>query len=124
MIGRGASGLCAALLAFTTWLQVNDPDPLRWGLFYGLGALLAALGAAGRLWWKHAAAYALLAVGVGLTHVVAGRAALGSGWIDSETLREGFGALIAAAMLAGLAAWRRRVDPDGRPAWLDRRADA
>lgn len=39
---RYASWFMAALLALSASLQYNDPDPLRWILIYGAGAIVSA----------------------------------------------------------------------------------
>ena len=40
--------LFAAMLAITTVLQFNDPDPVYWVAVYGLGALVPLINAFGR----------------------------------------------------------------------------
>lgn len=48
---RYASWFMAALLALCVALQYNDPDPLRWMLIYGAGAIASALLPAKREAW-------------------------------------------------------------------------
>jgi hypothetical protein len=60
---RAAAALMCALFALSVAVQYNDPDPYLWMPLYGLAALLAGLGAAGRLpFWPNAAALTLFAV--------------------------------------------------------------
>jgi hypothetical protein len=121
---RVMGGIVLVLMGLAAAVQYNDPDPLRWMLFYGLGAVLGGLGLAKRLWWKHAAAFALLGFGVGIVHCIAGADALNASWIESELVREGFGALISA-VLVGLLAWLRyREAPDQANPYLNRPTDA
>jgi hypothetical protein len=44
---RGISAAMAAVLFFAAALQINDPDPIRWMLIYGVAAMLSLLLAAG-----------------------------------------------------------------------------
>jgi hypothetical protein len=44
-----ASGTFAAFFLFSTVVQYNDPDPLRWMLLYGSAAVVSAWAAAARL---------------------------------------------------------------------------
>ncbi len=60
---RAAAALMCALFVLSVAVQYNDPDPYLWMPLYGLAALLAGLGAAGRLpLWPNAAAFALFCV--------------------------------------------------------------
>lgn len=121
---RAVGAVVLVLMGLAAAVQYNDPDPFRWMLFYGIGALLGGLGLAGRLWWKHAAAFALLGVGVGVVHCVAGAEDLNASWIDSELVREGFGALISAVLVGGLAWLRYREAPNQANPYLNRPTDA
>jgi len=57
---RIASGVFCGLFLLSVAVQWNDPDPAFWMALYGLAALLAGLGAAGRLpLWPNVAALAL-----------------------------------------------------------------
>jgi hypothetical protein len=57
---RAAAALMCALFLLSVAVQVNDPDPWLWMPLYGVAALLAGLGAAGRLpLWPNAAALVL-----------------------------------------------------------------
>jgi hypothetical protein len=46
---RVAAALMCALFAVSLAVQYNDPDPWLWMPIYGLAAVLAGMGAAGRL---------------------------------------------------------------------------
>ena len=60
---RAGAVLMCALFLLSVAVQWNDPDPWLWIPLYGLAALLAGLGAAGRLpLWPNAAALALFAL--------------------------------------------------------------
>lgn len=120
---RVTGAIVFVLMGLAAAVQLNDPDPLRWILFYGIAALLGGLGVAKRLWWKHAAGFALLAVGVGVVHCIAGADALDSDWIKSEVVREGFGALITSLLVGGLAWLRYKEAPDQVNPYLNRPTD-
>jgi hypothetical protein len=57
-----ANGIMAALFVFSAVVQVNDPDPLRWILLYGLAALVCVLEARRTMPWPVAAAAAAVAL--------------------------------------------------------------
>lgn len=101
-------GVGAAVL-----LRGSD-DPLRWALFYGLGALCGALALLGRLWWRHAMGYAALALGVGVVFLVSARNNLLSSGLSDETARLGLGAVLAGG-LAAVLAWLRRREAPSQP---------
>lgn len=110
------------LLGAAAAVQFNDPDPFRWVLFYGLGALVGGLAVFAKLWYRHALGYAILAFGVGIVHLVVGRDGIGADWLDVEPVREGLGALIASA-LTGVLAWLRHRDAPNQPSPYLRRED-
>jgi hypothetical protein len=60
---RILNGLMAALLAYASIVNVNDPDALRWVVMYGAAALTAAVAAfrPARLPWVVPAAMAVVA---------------------------------------------------------------
>jgi hypothetical protein len=121
---RVMGSIVLVLLGLAAAVQYNDPDPFRWMLFYGLGALLGGLGIVRRLWWRHAAGFALLATGVGVAHCIAGADALDANWVESEWVREGFGALISAVLVGVLAWLRYKEAPDQANPYLNRPTDA
>ena len=59
----GAAGMCALFL-LSVAVQYNDPDPYLWMPIYGLAAVLAGMGAAGRLPVRANAAALLLYLGL------------------------------------------------------------
>ncbi len=121
---RVMGAIVLVLMGLAAAVQYNDPDPLRWMLFYGLAAVIGGLGIAKRLWWKHAAGFALLGLGVGVVHCIAGADALGARWIDSELVREGSGALISAVLVGTLGWLRYKEAPDQANPYLNRPTDA
>ena len=48
MKGRIVAGAMAVLFFFCVYLQLNDPDPVRWGAMYAGAGLVCALYALGR----------------------------------------------------------------------------
>jgi len=63
LVFRGLAALMCALFTVSVAVQYNDPDPYLWMPIYGLAAVLAGLGAAGRVpLWPNAAALALFVV--------------------------------------------------------------
>ena len=57
---RAGAALMCALFLLSVAVQWNDPDPWLWMPIYGVAAVLAGLGAAGRLpVWPNAVALAL-----------------------------------------------------------------
>lgn len=57
---RSAAALMCALFLFSLAVQYNDPDPELWMPIYGLAAVLAGMGATGRLPFRVNAAALLL----------------------------------------------------------------
>jgi hypothetical protein len=114
---RAVAALMCALFLLSVAVQYNDPDPWLWMPLYGLAAVLAGLGAAGRLpLWPNAAALVLF---LGLFALWA-PSLLGARREAFETFhmlstadeepREAGGLALCATWSAvqTLAAWRRR----------------
>lgn len=60
---RALAAVMCALFLLSLAVQYNDPDPYLWMPIYGLAAVLAGLGSAGRLpLWPNAAALLLFLV--------------------------------------------------------------
>jgi hypothetical protein len=111
--------LFAAMLAVTTVLQFNDPDPTYWVFAYGLGAVVAVMHALG----QRATFLAALTIGMILSGMIyatpgfveflqAGDFASITGSMDGpdayvEPAREFIGLLIALAIVGSYALrWR------------------
>jgi hypothetical protein len=48
---RIANGIAALIFSYSIYLQLNDPDPLLWVLYYLVAVVFCALGAAGIYTW-------------------------------------------------------------------------
>ena len=112
---RVASAVAALLFFLAAWLQLNDPDPLRWVLLYGAAGLLSA-GSALRQLPAGAPATVLGLCALWLAVLVVGGLpdepqpmAYGpqDGWLADEIVREGGGLLLVAAWMVALL-WRGR----------------
>ena len=112
MISRVAGGALMLLLGAAAAVQLNDPDPFRWVLFYGLGAVVGLMALIGRLWWRHGLGYTVLALGAGTVFLVAARDGITADWIHNEAVREGFGMLLAGVLTAGVTWLRWREAPE------------
>jgi hypothetical protein len=117
--GRVLAGLMALLFFFSVYLQLNDPDPLRWGLMYGAAGVVSLLYAFGRgpAWLAGlvtAVAIAWAAVWaprvVGVTHVPEMFAEwhMTSGNVHAEEGRELGGLLIIVFVCGAVTLSRRR----------------
>jgi len=124
---RWLNGLFAALFLFGAVVQYNDPDPLRWALFYLAAAVTCGLGAASRLRWPLPAAVALAALAWAATLLIGATGEVGVGELFSawemkdtriEEGREMYGLLIIAAWMSVLAValFRARGSADRRRA--------
>ncbi|MCI0421225.1 MAG: transmembrane 220 family protein [Acidobacteria bacterium] len=63
MLLRAANWVMTATFLFSAAVQYNDPDPVRWMLIYGLGALACILSLRNRLRWQLPAAVGTTALG-------------------------------------------------------------
>ena len=122
-MSRAFGGLVLLLLGAATVVQFNDPDPFRWVLFYGLGALVGALALFKRLWWRHGLGYSILAVGAGAVYLFAAREGIGADWIEDEAVREGGGMLIAG-LLTSVVTWLRWREAPHQPSPYVRKGEA
>jgi hypothetical protein len=104
------------VFAFSTAVQVNDPDPLRWVAVYGLAAVVCLLSLAGRVPWWPPALLCLVALALAATLAprVLGRVPLRDMFgafemrdTGVEESREMYGLLIVAAWMAVVAARAR-----------------
>lgn len=110
---RVVCGVLALLLVLFAAVQVNDPDPLFWGVIYVAAAVWCALAALRPALLRTGVARALLVLSLGLTAwgVVAFFPASERWWsIDvwwpeasGETSREGMGMMVVAAAMAAAA---------------------
>jgi hypothetical protein len=116
MLRFGAAIFCGLFL-LSAGVQYNDPDPGLWIALYGLAAVLAGLGAAGRLpFWPNLAALVLfvaLFAAWGPTLFGARSEAFTSFEMRTagdEEPREAIGLLVCVGWSAvqTFAAWRRR----------------
>jgi len=127
---RVAHAGMVAVFALCAFVQLNDPDPLRWIAMYVAALVVAALGAAGRPDPWLAGIVATIALGWAGSQADAFVTCLGAGhtcfssWdmhddAIAEEAREAGGLLIAAAWsIVALAdsLWRRRSRPDATAA--------
>ena len=103
------------LFLYATAVQYNDPDPFRWMVAYGVGALLSGSAAvrgtvpvrAARGWAGACVLFAVLdaAFGVGQTDPMGGFPHWGA--LRGEITREVLGLLLMSGWTATLAWWTR-----------------
>lgn len=105
---RKACWFGAGLFALFAAVQINDPDPLRWIVIYGLTAVYSGFAGLGKLSRGPAVLWAVLMGFSGVVTLASTNAddPMGAAWMGvfaSESVREGGGLLLAAVWSAWLA---------------------
>ncbi len=120
MVYRGANIAACALFVYAATLQLNDPDPVPWLLWYGTGALFCAAAVVRRLPPRPAAAFALLAGVSAILTFAMGRGSVEpmegfvtTGPFGDEVVREALGLVLLGLWTGGLSvlALRDRATP-------------
>lgn len=120
MAARVVSGVGALLFLYAVVVQLNDPDPVPWVLWYGTASAFCFAAAIDRFPVRPALAYTVLALlnagltftlGQGSTDPMGGFPAWGP--LRDEVVREALGLTLAALWVGGTAGWflRKRAEP-------------
>lgn len=96
---RVAHAVAAALFTASAVVQLNDPDPVLWVLFYGVAATVSAVAAHGR-WSPLFAPAALLSLGLPSAVWLLAALPPQPGLARTELAREAGGLLLVSAWMA------------------------